>query len=135
LVDINIHRELTAWTLDVIGVVAFGNNFNNIEQNSPFAGTLEEIFNGIEKRVNIPKKFWKWALKDNETFFHNCETLQNFTRDIIEQRRKDMSINISADDEKGKKDLLQRLLGAKTEEGNTLTEEQIVTEVTLIFVS
>ena len=127
--EIDAQAEFIRLTVDIIGAMAFDMNFGTIKNGSKFLEDLTIALEGGGKRMLVPKKFWPYVFRDNSLYYAACETLRQIPKELIENRLKQ---GIEQDD---MRDLLQRLLDAKCNGKENLSDEEIINNTMLFFVS
>jgi len=131
---LNLHEEFSSLALDVIGVVAFGYDFNTIEKGSEYSVDLGIITTGLEYRSRIPKMLWPFVAKDGKEYVRAINSMKKIPEEILKVRRA-QATEESEESEHGKKDLLQRMMESKTDEGEVLSDQDILSEVLLFFLA
>jgi len=135
--DIQIHRELMNATVDVIGLVAFGHNFESVTNESKVEQEVHDLTAYVEARITVPKFLWKFAAKGVANVDETVNKLKAIPIDILRQRRSKDSIAAGNEQEGGKRqDLLARILELHGTDGNdVMSDEQIINEILLFFIA
>src|SRR5690349_20070088 len=85
--DINIYSEFNHLTIDLIGLVAFGHDFETLTKGSYFEDALGIMAACVDKRIKVPKFMWPLVFNDHVLFTEVIQKLKQVPTDILHQRR------------------------------------------------
>jgi hypothetical protein len=84
---VNIYQEFNHLTTDLIGLVAFGHNFDSLTKGSEYEESLAMMASGVDQRINVPKLMWRWVLKDDDKFLEALRKLKEVPREVLNSRK------------------------------------------------
>lgn len=82
-----MHDEFIRLTVDIIGSVAFGMQFNTINNGSDFMTDLEDVVVGFGERMLTPQLLWP-LLKGSAKYMAACKRLRSLPQNLIDNRVK-----------------------------------------------
>jgi cytochrome P450 len=139
---VDFHNLLSFVSMDVIGMVGFGHDFKSIraliDQKEPEAPEkLEVLARAVATRLFTPKFFW--PLTDSPIGDKKVADAVSFIGDIVIQmakERKDAAENSAVEKKDFDKDVVERLVLSKTEDGKPVfSEKEILDELLGFFVA
>lgn len=102
------------FTLDSIGVIAFGKNINSLERDVPFSTAFDLAQVEIERRFFAPH----WRFRNESQLRKSIAVLDEFAAQVIAERRKDPELE-------QKQDLLSRYMVARDENGEPYSDSYL----------
>ncbi|KAI8929120.1 cytochrome P450 [Entophlyctis helioformis] len=138
---INMYEYMTALTMDVIGKVAFSHEFESVktihsQQSSETRTKIEDIFNIICVRSNLPLFAWNWSgvgLKSpRPVAVRQCT--YSFVKQILDERRVSSNNGANITKSKWEMDVLDRLL-QNNATAKSSADEEIIGEILGFFLA
>ncbi|MCW7539387.1 cytochrome P450 [Aquabacterium sp. A7-Y] len=128
-IQLDLQTELKRYTVDVIAGLAFGVDVNTLEQeHSELQAHLSQVFPMIQRRSNSFFPYWHYLkLPSDRRFDRHLVALHQVTRALIAQARA--RLDVSPERREAPQDLLDALLVAQGESGETMTEEEVAGNV------
>jgi cytochrome P450 len=119
---------LSKMTMEAIGKAGFGFDFGNFEKEPSLELTAYQF---IQEKFSDPKYFFgfvaKLPTKENKKLEESFKSFNTLITDLIAKKRA------QPQQEEEEKDLLQMMIAA-TEEGDKLTDEELIHNVSTLFI-
>jgi cytochrome P450 / NADPH-cytochrome P450 reductase len=130
---IDICDDMIRFALDSVALTTLGFRFNSFSRADfhPFVRAMSQNLREAWLRARRPKFMNVLNFKKNQNFKRNTETIRLLAKQIIENRRKDMS---TSTDEPAN-DLLGRLLNAMDAEDRSLSEENVINQIVTVLIA
>ncbi|MEZ8012036.1 MULTISPECIES: cytochrome P450 [Vibrio] len=130
---VELVAEFKKYTVDVTSLLAFGEDFNSIEQTTvPLSKSLQNVFPVINQRCSSPIPLWRFfKTKKDKLFDTSLEDIGHFVYGCIEKQRARLVHEPALKD--SPENMLQIML-LEQEQDSSLTDQDIVANaITLLL--
>eukprot|EP01116_Phalansterium_solitarium_P019436 TRINITY_DN5411_c0_g1_i2.p1 TRINITY_DN5411_c0_g1~~TRINITY_DN5411_c0_g1_i2.p1 ORF type:complete len:381 (-),score=94.66 TRINITY_DN5411_c0_g1_i2:198-1301(-) len=129
----NACSDFSNLTLDVIGLVAFGYEFNTLKTGSSIAAEATNTLSlGVRLRVRLPSWTW-WTLRDSKAYSQANKTIHSEVDKVL-QARKSGRKNSGPQDAAATRDLMDLMLDTQDTPAG-LTDKEILEESVMFFLA
>ncbi|KAI8575219.1 hypothetical protein K450DRAFT_262806 [Umbelopsis ramanniana AG] len=140
--NVNVPMFLQRFTLDVIGLAAFGYDFEALDDpNNAKVGTYNAIMDGFRNPVffffPILEKRFLWALPKRRAVHKKMDDMNQIFYSIIENKRQTLA-NMKESAEDAEKDLLTLMLEANADSkdaGDRLSDSELRDDLAIFFLA
>ncbi|KAI8146009.1 cytochrome P-450 cyp509A1, partial [Fennellomyces sp. T-0311] len=138
---IEFHNMMERWTLDAIGKAGFDFDFHGLEdKNSQWVILYDHVITAIRNRTfavfPIFDSTLRFLFPDRQKKHQELTKFLNMLQEVITHKREALENNIKNPNIKeNEKDLLSLLLEAGSEDGNPLTDEELLSNLCIFFLA
>jgi cytochrome P450 len=132
--EINVMRDLKAYTLDIAIGLAMGQDINALEHDSDLLQRdIEQIFNRVGKRLVIPFAYWKrFPLAADRAATACAERIERTITGFIANARREMERDPHKREHP--ENMLQALIAARDEPESDFTDAHVIgNAITMVF--
>lgn len=132
--EINIMRDLKAYTLDIAIGLAMGQDINALEHDSDLLQRdIEQIFQRVGKRLIIPFAYWRrFPLAADRAATACAQRIERTITGFIATARRDMDRNPHLREHP--ENMLQALIAARDEADSGFTDAHVIgNAITMVF--
>ncbi len=132
--EINLMRDLKAFTLDVAIGLAMGRDINALEHDSDLLQRdIEQIFNRVGKRLIIPFAYWRrFPLAADRAATACAQRIERTIAGFIAAARRELEVNPHKREHP--ENMLQALIAARDEPESEFTDAHVIgNAITMVF--
>jgi cytochrome P450 len=132
--EVNVLRDLKAWTLDVTIALAMGQDINTLEHDTnPLQRDIETIFNRVARRLTTPFSYWRYfKLPVDRAADAASARIETSVSGFVEQTRARLRDNPAL--RAKPTNLLEAFVAARDESDSGFTDENVIgNAVTMVF--
>jgi cytochrome P450 len=132
--DVDLLRDLKAWTLDVTIGLAMGQDINTLEhEDNPLQRDIEFIFKRVARRLTTPVEYWKvFKLPVDRDADAAAARIHRAIEGFIAQTRARMEADPSLRSKPS--NMLEALVAARDEDGSGFSDSVVVgNAITMVF--
>jgi cytochrome P450 len=131
---LEITRELTSYTVDVISALAFGQDLNTLERGEDeLQCHIQRVLEMTARRLAMPVPYWRWVrLPADRALDRSVAQLRRAQEGFIAQARERMAAR--GELYESPENMLEAMLAAQRADG-TFTDEEIIANVGTIIVA
>jgi len=141
--DLDVHQAMTKFTIDVLGLAAFGTEFKLMSDDpAPIAGLYEKLRAGINKPVAVMVNYasgcglWdRLPLESNAEYRRDTDAFRGMLRDVVSAkravRREEDSKSHGLNETDVKKDLVHLMVEGE----ESLTDEEFIDNLAIFFLA
>jgi len=142
LANLDVPKFLQRFTLDVIGLAAFGYDFDALDNpNNEMVNTYNDLMEGIRDPVYFffpaLEKYFLWAFPHRRELHKKLETMNNLFNSVIEHKRQTLASKSERVDD-AEKDLLTLMLEACEDTENpehALSNKELRDDLAIFFLA
>jgi cytochrome P450 len=129
---LEIGREMTSYTVDVISTLAFGHDLNTLEKGeNELQLHIARVLEMTARRLAMPVPYWRWfKLPADRALARSLAELRKAQEEFIAQARARMTARPELYE--APENMLEAMLAAQRVDG-TFTDEEIITNVGTII--
>lgn len=132
--SVELVSEFKKYTVDVTSLLAFGEDFNSIEQDhTPLSAALSDVFPVVNQRCKSPIPIWRFfKTKKDKQFDISLKKVRDFVSECIEKQKQKLAENPNL--KENPENMLQIMLTEQNQD-STLTDKDIISNAITILLA